>query len=882
VTTPPASQDLLTSALEYAARQWYIIPLHDVTQGHCSCGNPQCDAPGKHPRIHDWTHTASRSPAQIRQWWAQWPYANVGILTGERSGLAVLDVDPRNGGDLALEDLEQTYGPLPDTAVALSGSKGPHHYFALNGPLGKFDPGPGLNLQADGAQVVAPPSLHHSGNRYEWEASSHPDEVVLAPLPDWLRAMGEAMASSPVEGVNLPNVLPLVRLQNLQVSHRIKYLIQTGEDPDDPNRYCYPNGTPDRSRALFAVIQALLSAGHDDATIASVVMDQRYAISAKVLSQKHARNPRYWEQTKTWVAKEIARAKAKQLLLLSVSGQATRQTETPEEDNALNALFSPLPWPQLAEQAYYGLAGKIVRTIEPQTESDPVALLVRLLVMFGSAIGRTPYFPVEADRHYPNIFVCLVGPTSRGRKGTSAGHPRRLLTEIDPAWGKRVKGGLSSGEGVIWQVRDPITKKGKNSEEETVDEGVADKRLCLLETEFARGLAKTGQEGNVLSAVLRQAWDHGTLETLVSGRTKSPVNATHAHVSVIAHITVEELRRLLTETEAANGFGNRFLWVCARRSKLLPEGGMYPEQALQLLSNRLKAALFAARQVGEMRRSAEATTQWRVLYQALADGYPGLVGALLARAEAQILRLSCLYALLDSTATVKVAHLKAASALWRYCDASARYIFGTILGDPLADEICRMLRQMAPEGMTRTDINNALGRNYKSVALGQALDRLLREGHARCTVEKTSGRPVEWWFASTPVLIRTNELNEKSPSATTLNSFNSLVRHAENGTAGKCPHTQMGQENGQPVCLDCGELLVPPPSNGQPPAFTSLTASGFWCQTCGATVSFRTLNQRDGTEVDLCNTCDTEVGRKRTTAPVAPADEEEDFRDIPF
>ena len=157
--------------------------------------------------------------------------------------------------------------------------------------------------------------------------------------------MGEAMASTPVEGVNLPDVLPIVRLQNLQVSHRIKYLIQTGEDPDDPNRYCYPNGTPDRSRALFAVIQAMLSAGHDDATIASVVMDQRYAISAKVLSQKHARNPRYWEQTKTWVAKEIARAKAKQLPQLSVSGQATRHTETPEEDNSLNSLFSPIPWP---------------------------------------------------------------------------------------------------------------------------------------------------------------------------------------------------------------------------------------------------------------------------------------------------------------------------------------------------------------------------------------------------------------------------------------------------------------------------------------------------------------------------------------------------------
>jgi hypothetical protein len=116
----------------------------------------------------------------------------VGILTGERSGLAVLDVDPRNGGDLAMEDLVHFYGPLPETPMVISGGRGPHHYFALDGPLPKFDPGPGLNLLVDGALVVVPPSLHHSGNRYEWEASSHPDDVPSAPLPDWLRAMGTA------------------------------------------------------------------------------------------------------------------------------------------------------------------------------------------------------------------------------------------------------------------------------------------------------------------------------------------------------------------------------------------------------------------------------------------------------------------------------------------------------------------------------------------------------------------------------------------------------------------------------------------------------------------------------------------------------------------
>jgi hypothetical protein len=372
--------------------------------------------------------------------------------------------------------------------------------------------------------------------------------------------------------------------------------------------------------------------------------------------------------------------------------------------------------------------------------------------------------------------------------------------------------------------------------------------------------------GNVLSAVLRQAWDHGELRTLVSGRHKAPVTATNAHVSVIAHITVEELRRLLTETDAANGFGNRFLWVCVKRSKLLPSGGMYPEHALHPLTDRLTTALFHARTVAQMQRTPEAETRWEAIYTELAGEQPGLLGAITARAEAQVLRLSCLYALLAKTDTVDVPHLDAANALWRYCEASARYIFGTLLGDPLADDIYRMLQQMAPDGMARTDIHNALGRHHKGAAIGVALDRLRREGMARCTVEKTSGRPIEWWFARLRIS-EESELSPPSPWEDPLTSLNSQIRIA----------------------------VSSPPV----PACTDLTASALWCGTCKGSVTCRKLIQLDGTEVYLCNACDTEVGRKHTTAPPssngtqapddAPhtgpplsGDEEDKFGDIPF
>ena len=805
--------------------------------------------------------------------------------------MAVLDVDPRNGGDLALEDLEQSYGSLPDTAVALSGSKGPHHYFALDGPLGKFDPGPGLNLQADGALVVAPPSLHHSGNRYEWEASSHPADVALAPLPDWLRAMGEAKASTPVQGVDLPDTLPPVDIQALKVSHRIKYLIAMGHDPDDPARYCYPNGTPDRSRALFAVIQGLLSVGHDDATIASVVMDPRYAISTKVLSQKNARNPRYWEQVKAWVAKEIARAKAKQPPTLVSRGRATAQTETSEEDNALNTFLASAPWPEIGDEAFYGLAGKIVHTIAPHTEADPLAILIQFLTMFGSLVGRTPYFPAEADRHYLNLFVCLVGETSKGRKGVSAGYPKRLLETVDDVWTQsRIMSGLSSGEGLIWYVRDPNYKPGKDGEEQCIDEGEQDKRLLVLEPEFARVLRVLARDGNTLSAVIRHAWDDGTLQTMVSGRRVASVKATDAHISIIGHITVDELRRNLTETETSNGFANRFLWCCVRRARLLPEGGMYPTAALQPFRDQLTTAVIAARKTGRMERDAAARTRWAAIYEALSEGKPGLLGHVTARAEAQVLRLSSLYALLDQSPIVQVSHLDGALALWKYAEASAAYIFSDALGDALADEILQMLRACAPDGMTRTDLYNAFGRNKKSTTIQQALAGLWRHQLVTYTTEATAGRPIERWYARLSASSSTQKthLTQKGNAPTcgpqeqtplnTFNAFNASMQ-GENGTQGgatsPCAHARPGEQAGQTVCLACGELLeVAAPA----PAFDELTASALWCPTCGVAVRFRTLPQLDGGEVYLCHLCDTEVGHKRTTAPPsrngthAPAD----------
>jgi hypothetical protein len=224
-------------------------------------------------------------------------------------------------------------------------------------------------------------------------------------------------------------------------------------------------------------------------------------------------------------------------------------------------LPAPAGWPAPpAPAAYHGLAGEIAAKLSPETEADPVAILSQLLVAFGAAAGRGSWFQVEATRHYPNEFLVLVGDSAKARKGSSWDRVWRLITGADPSIDKRILTGLSSGEGLIWAVRDPTA----------TDPGATDRRLLAIEPEFASVLKATAREISTLSPTLRSAWDGRPLQLLT--RT-APARASEAHISVIGHITAEELRHNTKTVELANGFLNRFVVCACRRVRLLPEGG---------------------------------------------------------------------------------------------------------------------------------------------------------------------------------------------------------------------------------------------------------------------------------------------------------------------
>ena len=400
-------------------------------------------------------------------------------------------------------------------------------------------------------------------------------------------------------------------------------------------------------------------------------------------------------------------------------------------------------WPALHPDARYGLAGDVVATIEPHSEADPVASLVTLLSVYGNMIGRGAYFKVGADRHHMKINATLVGETSKGRKGMSWNYARDLLKVLDPLYiDDRVVNGLSSGEGLIYAVRDRVMGENKDGDPMVVDPGVEDKRLLVMEGEFANVLKMCQREGNILSIVIRSAWDEGKLQTLTKG---SPTKATDAHVSIIGHITRIELERLLSQSDASNGFANRILWVLVRRSKKLPFGGDWSSVDVASLVSDLRGVVEFGRRAGEIGWGASARDLWVEEYEGLSEGHPGLLGAVTSRSEAQVLRLAAIYALMDLSRTIELDHLKAGLAVWRYAEESARSIFGNAIGDPIADRIEEMLSE-TPAGMTRAEIRDAFGRNQSSERIGRALELLEKHGRAFKETEPTGGRPAERWF----------------------------------------------------------------------------------------------------------------------------------------
>ena len=623
---------------------------------------------------------ATSDVGQVEEWWRQFPNANIGFFPGP-SRFCVIDLDGPEADELARR-LGLLDEPTRECRTGRAEGGRHLHFKRPKGHVGNALLGKGVEVRCDAGYVLLPPSVHPSGALYEWT-----NDVVPVELP---QSVVDAIRRDESGAEDRPPANP------------INDEILEGQRHNELTRYagrlCAKGLTKDEVLALLLQANAT--------RCKPPLPNKEVSRIARDIWSKHA-----------------------------VQVDANHPIVTPA-------------WPTVDDAMYHGIAGEFVRLIGPETEADPVAVLVHFLVACGNVFGRESYYQVESAQHYTNLFALIVGDTSKGRKGTADAHVRRLMQFVDEQWvaDHIAPGGLSSGEGLIWAVRDPIYKtqqrRGQGGTESVcVDAGVDDKRLLVIESEFASTLRVMKREGSILSTMIRQAWDRGNLRMLTK---QTPARTTNAHISIIGHITVDELRRELDRTELANGFINRFLLVCVRRSKLLPEGGDVPEDKLRAFGERLAKIINDPGRGGRLSFDSAGLKLWYSVYPELSAGRPGLAGAAVSRAEAQVVRLACLYAVLDEAGEIREAHLRAALALWKYCDESARFLFQDRLGDPDAEKILEAVRA-APGGLTRTQIRDLFDRNRPAERITSTLDVLARLGLIKKAREETGGRPATRW-----------------------------------------------------------------------------------------------------------------------------------------
>lgn len=715
---------LLDAALAYAKHGWRVFPCHSVRHGVCTCGKPNCRDIAKHPRTPNGCKDASTNPEQLRQWWRKYPDANIGIATGGDSVLLVVDAD----GEVGQKSL-QSLGKFPETPKVQTGRLDGGYQFYFRYPSGSdltigSSVMPGIDFRGEGGYVIAPPSLHKTGRRYQWLVS--PEHLALATAPDWL-----------ISALSQKNPREKPPANEQSKSGGLRLTVASSDD------FFSHHGASEGERNTVLAQLAGVHYARGDSTD---------TIKAAALAWNNRCQPPEDEAT---VLKALR------------SAEHWRENDKVYPADDIEALpLPPLPsFPTLRSEAYQGLIGAMAQALEPHTEADPVGILLGMLTCFGNIVGRGACLTIGARRHSPALFVAIVGRTSDG-KGDSWSNAKWAFQQVETEWSKEcVVNGIGSGEGLVELVADP--QKKIDDGVLLVDGGATDKRCLLRLSEMSRVFRLNRRETATIGDMLKEAWDGETLAVPNRKKTGNRLTASEYAISFVGDIQPDVLRKLLTAgMEAFDGSANRYLWCLVRSRDLdLDDGGSV--QPLEAFLDRLKAALDYAKQAGEMAWDEEAATLRKENFRRLkhsADEVPHT-----DRAKAQVCRLAMIYALADRSNVIRAEHYRAALAITDYCIASAQMLFAreSPTVSPLASRLLAIIK--AKPGTSRTDIYDATQRNITRGAIIKALAELRDAGLAHCRTEATGGRNAECWYEG-------NERNEESPPKPDGEGLTSFVR----------------------------------------------------------------------------------------------------------
>ena len=407
-------------------------------------------------------------------------------------------------------------------------------------------------------------------------------------------------------------------------------------------------------------------------------------------------------------------------------------------DNHRNA---PRPSPD----CLYGIVGDVARAGGDTTEANPYAIAANFIAFMSCAVGRGAYMPIGNTWHHPRLYMLHIGRSGRGRKGDAVSLVSRIeraLRTLNEAATPQVhRGGLSSREGLVYLIHDGFTE-GKNE-----IEPIHDKRLLVIESEFANILHQGKRDGNTLSPALRDAWDGVSLKPATKS---SRLWATDPHIAVIGAVTPGELLGLMASRELTNGFANRFMMFWAERTKVMAFPRATPQEAVDALASRVneiltfcKAARWAEKDHTRIELSLDARKRYEKLYLGeLNDTAAGeRISALIERRAPMLLRLAMLFALCDLTTTVEVHHINAAMAWVRYSVESVKFIFASASDEAVATETNDAAQKIInyltdAKSATRKDLTvNCFQGHASKSRIDAALDELLASNPPRIKVE---------------------------------------------------------------------------------------------------------------------------------------------------
>lgn len=533
--------DLLTSALTYAGFGWAVFPVHGIREGKCTCGRANCSSPGKHPLTRHGHRDSTSDSAKITDWWKRFPWANIGIATGEVSGrLLVIDLDckPEQGID-GEESWRELAKDFPATIEVLTGGGGRHFYLnypdsvLLKSSAGLI--GPGIDVRADGGYVLAPPSIHVSGRRYEWEASSDPmDGGAVAPAPAWLLNGNGKRLSATIEVA-----LELLSIDKVQELRSALAFIDSNE------------------RDVWLKVGMALHSTHAG--------QQAYGIWTEWSQQSPKFDPR--DQQRTWqsftpngnVSLSTIFWLAKQNGWVEPDAQAVVSSISASE---------PISQPDPIDDELIhppGMLGEIVDYIVATARRpQPEFAVNAALALAGTILGQR--FITESELR-TNLYLISVGATASGKD-----HPRKIVKNIlNEAGLYDMIGGenLASGQGLLARVkRTPVVLFQ------------LDEFGLMLQALQQKNAGRHNKEILINMIRLFSSADSVFVGTEYADQTNRPtVRIEYPCVSIHATTTPETFYAALESKNVVDGFLNRFLVVdlTEKPRPHLEERGLYPE-----------------------------------------------------------------------------------------------------------------------------------------------------------------------------------------------------------------------------------------------------------------------------------------------------------------